>query len=53
MTTHRVEEPLTLSGLEEPPRWKYAPVLYVVGALTMVGGALGLVLPGTKRMFTP
>lgn len=44
MTPHRVEEPLTLSGLEEPPRWKYAPVLYVVGALTMLGGALGLVL---------
>ena len=43
-TPHHVEEPLTLSGLEEPPRWKYAPVLYVVGALTMLGGAIGLVL---------
>lgn len=42
--TGRHEEPLTLSGLEEPPRWRYAPVLYVVGALTMVGGAVGLVL---------
>jgi hypothetical protein len=41
-TSH--DEPLTLSGLEEPPRWRYAPVLYVVGALTMVGGAVGLVL---------
>lgn len=44
MSTHHVEEPLTLSGLEEPPRWKYAPVLYVLGGLTMLGGAVGLVL---------
>ncbi|BEP11901.1 hypothetical protein acdb102_02120 [Acidothermaceae bacterium B102] len=42
--THHGDEPLTLSGLEEPPRWKYAPVLYVLGALTMLGGAVGLVL---------
>ena len=44
MTTHQAEEPLTLSGLEEPPRWKCAPVLYVLGAITMVGGAIGGVL---------
>ncbi len=37
-------EPLTLSGLGEPPQWKYAPVLYVLGGLTMVGGAIGLVI---------
>ncbi len=42
MTTHH--EPLTLSGLEEPPRWKHARILYVLGGLTMLGGAIGLVL---------
>lgn len=37
-------QPRTLSGLEEPPRWKHARILYAVGGLTMLGGAVGLVL---------
>ena len=45
MTVH---EPLTMSGLEEPPRWKYAPVLYVIGSAIMVFGAVGVVLNKSK-----